>query len=327
MCNNSAQNVKYLAKGCYTRIMNNLMTLLYEKQAIEKELSDLFYGTIQIREKNGRKYIYVYRREAGVLRAKYCGEESDSLKEKIKQDNALAKELKQRLKEIDRELTKLGYVKADGFSDRVLINAAIAKRELVNSVYNQSILEGIATTYSETEELINEGQVRNMNADDVQKIINLKRSWTFVTDTDIISYPTNYALLCQINDLVETNLDMTPGKIRSTPVRIGGSSYIPPMPIESQVKERLNEIIDKPVSVDVAIELILFVMKSQLFIDGNKRTAVVFGNHYLIRHGLGLLVIPAELTSEYKKRLVAYYEGRDEEDIRLFLKEKCWYQI
>lgn len=65
-------------------------------------------------------------------------------------------------------------------------------------------------------------------------------------------------------------------------------------------------------------------MKTQVFIDGNKRAAIIFANHYLISKGKGLLVVPFELVSEFKKLLIAYYEEHDTESIKLFLKEKCW---
>ena len=45
-------------------------------------------------------------------------------------------------------------------------------------------------------------------------------------------------------------------------------------------------------AIDVAINLCLYVMKTQVFIDGNKRAAVIFANHYMISKGAGLLVIP-----------------------------------
>jgi hypothetical protein len=43
----------------------------------------------------------------------------------------------------------------------------------------------------------------------------------------------------------------------------------------------------------------------------------------LIRHGLGLIVIPAERVDEYKKLLVAFYETDDKEAISAFLRDKC----
>ena len=68
----------------------------------------------------------------------------------------------------------------------------------------------------------------------------------------------------------------------------------------------------------------MYSMKTQIFIDGNKRASVIFANHYLIAHGQGLLVIPEEHVPEFKKKLIAYYEGKDIDDIGSFLKEKCW---
>ena len=65
-------------------------------------------------------------------------------------------------------------------------------------------------------------------------------------------------------------------------------------------------------------------MKTQVFVDGNKRASVIFANHYLISHGQGLLVIPEKDVPEFKKLLVAYYEGEDINVIATFLKEKCW---
>ena len=85
----------------------------------------------------------------------------------------------------------------------------------------------------------------------------------------------------------------------------------------------LLEILNKEISLETAIELVLFVMKKQIFTDGNKRTAVIFANHYMISHGLGIIVIPAELVDEYKKLLVLYYEDRDLVSIKDFLKDKC----
>lgn len=68
-------------------------------------------------------------------------------------------------------------------------------------------------------------------------------------------------------------------------------------------------------------------MKAQVFIDGNKRAAVIFANHYLIAHGQGVLVIPEKKVPEFKKLLVQFYEGEDISIIRGFLKTKCWQTI
>ena len=79
--------------------------------------------------------------------------------------------------------------------------------------------------------------------------------------------------------------------------------------------------------MDIAIELLLYTMKKQIFIDGNKRTSVIFSNHYLISKGKGIITIPVEIIDEFKNMLIAYYEGKDENNIKKFIKEKCYIEI
>ena len=59
----------------------------------------------------------------------------------------------------------------------------------------------------------------------------------------------------------------------------------------------------------------MYGVKTQIFIDGNKRASVIFANHYLVAHGQGFLVIPEKHVPEFKKKLVAYYEGNDIEKL------------
>ena len=111
-------------------------------------------------------------------------------------------------------------------------------------------------------------------------------------------------------------------------MKIGGTDYIPPIPIETVVIENLERILNSKKSIiDRAIELCLYIMKTQAFIDGNKRTAVIFANHYLVGHGNGILVIPEKKVPEFKKLLVDYYEGRGSKLIREFLKNECWSKL
>lgn len=65
-------------------------------------------------------------------------------------------------------------------------------------------------------------------------------------------------------------------------------------------------------------------MKSNLFVDVNKKAAVIFANQYLIAHYGGMLVISKDEVPRFKKLLVKYYRGEDESIIASFLKEHCW---
>jgi len=304
-----------------------IISKVAQKEALVKELDSLLYGSVEIRERGNSSYIYVHYREDGVVRTKYAGEYTDALYNVILNNTSRAKAIKKSIKKLDQELRGLGYVECD-IPEDVAKNIDFAKRHLVDTIYNQAVLEGIATTYADTETIIEGGKVSNMAVDDVRKVINLKHAWEFVCNPNVLMANTDFGLMCEINRLVEEGFYYNAGKVRSTPVSIGGTMWRPQLPIESVVREELNAIIQSQMDiVDKAIEVLLYVMKRQIFIDGNKRTAVILANHMLIAKGKGLVVIPNDKVEEYKNLLIAYYEGKDDVSIKEFLRKFAFVEI
>ena len=196
------------------------------------------------------------------------------------------------------------------------------------NIYDQAVLEGVATSFPQTEEIIENGKVFGVTATDVQKILNLKHAWEFILDRDVAASRSDYYMLSYIAGLVNEGFFADGGRIRGVPVTIGGSSYVPPLPNEPDVKDRIREIVEvEDEAVNTAIKLCLYCMKTQIFLDGNKLAAVIFANHYLISHGGGGLVIPEKEVPEFKRLLVRYYVGEDDSVIASFLKERCWKTI
>ena len=64
-----------------------IMNLLQSKQLLEHELQLLAYGSVEIRENDSNKYIYVQYREDGVVLTKYVGEYSEELYNLILNNN------------------------------------------------------------------------------------------------------------------------------------------------------------------------------------------------------------------------------------------------
>ena len=305
----------------------DLLTLLEEKKHLEETLNNLIYGSIEIREKSNKKYIYLHKREEGLSTTKFIGEYSKDLHNLILENNIKAKELRKKLKLITKDLKSQGYVDKE-LSDEVALNIDFARSHMADTIYKQAVLEGIATTYADTETIIEGGKVNNMTAEDVLKVVNLKHAWEFVLNKNVLLGPTNFALLSEINKLILEDFYYNAGKVRSTPVRIGGTDWKPELPFESVIKEELDKLLNKKLSiVDKAIELILFVMKKQIFIDGNKRTAIIFANLLLIKNGKGLIVIPNEQVEKFKSLLISYYEGKDVKKIKEFLKNSCYIKL
>ena len=307
---------------------NNLETiqlLLQDKADFQARLNLIPYdGSPEVKENNSGRYLYIRKRVNGKLTSTYVDVYSDELYQLLLRNTREARELRKNIRRIDKELASLGYSSSE-LSVEVEKNLDFARANLKSNIYDQAVLEGVATTFPQTEEILEKGIVNGMTADDVQKILNLKHSWEFILDKDVVQADTDYYLLCHIAKLVNEGFFSYGGKIRNVPVTIGGTKYVPPIPIESVVIERIDEILSsKKKHIDKAIELCMYCMKTQVFVDGNKRASVIFANHYLIAHGQGLLVIPEKEVPEFKKLLVKYYEGEKIEIIADFLKEKCW---
>ena len=301
--------------------------LLRQKADATARLNLLAYdGSPEIKVKNGRRYLYVRKRVASRLSSTYVDVYSDELYQLLLRNAREGRELRKTIRHLDKALAALGYREGE-LSPDVLKNLDFARANIKANIYDQAVLEGVATSFPQTEEIINNGIVNGVKASDVQKILNLKHAWEFILDTNVLLSPSSYYVLCHIAKLVNEGFFMDGGRIRGVPVTIGGTSYIPPLPIESIVREDLDARLSAAAEpVDTAIELCLYCMKTQIFNDGNKRAAVIYANHYLIAHAGGLLVIPETEVPEFKHRLVAYYEGRYEAEIKRFLKEKCWKQ-
>ena len=290
-----------------------LQSLLRERAELRSRLSLLPYdGTPEIKLVSDSKYLYVRKRILDKVSSTYVGPYSDDLYNLLIKNNVEAKSIRKSIRRIEKELAKLNYSE-DDVDPKVLINLEFARSNMKQIIYDQAVLEGVATTFPDTETIIENGKVNNVKAEDVQKILNLKHAWEFILDKDVLKAPTNYYLSSYIAKLVNEGFYQDGGKIRGVPVTIGGSTYIPPMPIEIQVKEEIDNILKKDVDKkEIAIELLLYVMKTQIFNDGNKRTAVIFANHYMIANALGLVIIPYDSVPEFKKLLVLYYEGNSD---------------
>lgn len=307
---------------------NEIQELLRSRADLNARLNLMPYdGTPEIKKRGNEKYLYVRKRVAGKQTSTYVGAYTEELYNLLLRNAREAREIRKELRSIDKQLANAGYSE-DELSSDVINNIAFARANMKMNIYDQAVLEGVATSFPQTEEIIDNGKIFGVTATDVQKILNLKHAWEFILDRDVIASRSDYYMLSHIARVVNEGFFAEGGRIRGVPVTIGGSSYVPPLPNELDVKEKIREIIEESDEViNTAIKLCLYCMKTQIFLDGNKRASVIFANHYLISHGGGFLVIPEKEVPEFKRLLVKYYEGEDIAVIADFMKRYCWKKI
>jgi len=157
---------------------------------------------------------------------------------------------------------------------------------------------------------------------DIVAVNNLKHAWQFVLEN--VEYPVDYPFICRINRLVDgDNLIIKAGFLRNMSVSIGGTTWKPDLPIEAQIKEQLDDIrcIESP--TERAITLMLYIIRKQIFLDGNKRTAMLAANAEMIASGCRVITVPIEKQCNFTALLVSFYESGDMIDIKKFIYDEC----
>ncbi len=163
-----------------------IQALLRERADLNARLSLIPYeGTPEIKEMKGQKYLYTRKRVGSRVTSTYVGVYSDELYQLLLRDTRDARELRKQIRKLDKRLAEAGYQEGE-LSVRVTQNLDFARANMKANIYDQAVLEGVATSFPQTEEIIENGKVNGMTASDVQKILNLKHAWEFILDQDVI---------------------------------------------------------------------------------------------------------------------------------------------
>lgn len=193
----------------------------------------------------------------------------------------------------------------------------MAKRNIVDCIYSSARIEGIAVTFPDTQQIYEGRRVAGLTIDDINKVNNLKHAWQFLFDS--LDYPLDILYLRQLNQIINTGLMSDAGNLRNYDVNIGGTSWKPDIPEKEQIINNLNHIMEMECCTQKAIKMMLYIMRTQMFSDGNKRVAQLAANQILIQGGKGLLRIPVEKNNEFFELLVKFYETNQDEQITEFL--------
>lgn len=202
-------------------------------------------------------------------------------------------------------------------------NIEIAKRTLVDAIYKSANLEGIAVTYAQTIDVLNNVNVASLKPTEISKVFCLRDAWHYTLDH--INDDMNLAFLEEIHALVaRADVEYYElGKIRTSDVLISGTVWRPELPDAEKLHTEMMEIMKMPCNTDKALTLMLWIMRNQIFKDGNKRVATIAANKVIVENGCGIVAVPVELDGTFKQMLVEFYESNDDTAIKKFLYEKC----
>lgn len=203
-------------------------------------------------------------------------------------------------------------------------NIFVAKKYLKDSIYRSAFLEGIAVTFPQTEAILENATVNNVPAKDIAKVFGLRDGWEYILNN--LDAPLDLKYLEDLHQIIakeDVPWDRL-GKLRTENVRISGTNYIPDLPDSNTIHTELTNILTADITdTDKAITLMLYLMRTQLFLDGNKRVATMACNKVLVATGHGIFSLPPELKEQFTTELVEYYKTGDMDALKTLIYDNC----
>lgn len=202
-------------------------------------------------------------------------------------------------------------------------NLFLAKRLLVDSIYKSANLEGIAVTFAETNDILNDVNISKLKPSEITKICCMRDAWKYLFD--YIDDTLDLDFLENIHEhLAHADVEYYDlGRIRDVDVMISGTTWRPELPDPEVLHKELQQIMKTENATERAINVLLWIMRSQVFKDGNKRVATLAANKILIESGHGIFSVPVDSDGAFKTRLVKFYETNDMSDFKRWIYDTC----
>ena len=214
---------------------------------------------------------------------------------------------------------------SDKFQLTLEQNRFLARKNIVEVIHSISRLENVNTTFPQTKTIIDGMSVSGISTHDIQVVLNLKNAWQYILSTDV---PFDLGLACKINSFVAYNESLAWGELRTGNVGISGVSFVPEIPIKADVEQMLNDLNHLPISMTHRVlKTMYYMMRNQLFWDGNKRSAMICANYQLIMSGCGVLNINESQLETWHTLLSDFYEMNDDNEIIAWTYENCLYGL
>lgn len=211
----------------------------------------------------------------------------------------------------------------DKFNLTIEQNKKIVIDNLPEIIFNSTELEDFELTIKQITDIIKTGGYHNISYESLIATKNILSSWDYILEN--INSSISVYTFQDIHEIIGDEIIIGNGNMRSTEVRISRCSYIPPKPSYFETIDIIQGIANNT-SLSIterAITLMLTLMKTQYFRDGNKRTSTFLANLMMLQNGKGIITIPGNKTDYFSEILVGYYETDNMDLVKNFIYEEC----
>lgn len=211
--------------------------------------------------------------------------------------------------ELCNTATKNFHNRAKGVSD--LIHQKELERFVIELSWKSSKIEGNTYTILDTERLIREGiPAEGKTKDETVMILNHKKAFDYILEIKQNNQPMHLRQIENIHRILVEGLGVAYGA-RKGAVGITGSDYMP-LELHVQIQEQFENLVNllqkKQDPYTQALLAVVGISYLQPFEDGNKRTARLIANAFLLLGDCAPLSYRNVDEKDYREALLVFYE-------------------
>lgn len=284
----------------------DLVNLIQNYEYYLDRLSSLVYGSLDIRERDNKKYIYVHFRKDGKIITKYVGEYTENLYNEILSNNVEIKEINKKIRYIEKYIKEKDYKKKE-VSEETKDNIRKVSNNKEKLLLDLAKLENINISVENIYNILSNTEVNNILSDEVVKFYNLLNGFEYLLNEEYYKFEFNTGLLCSINKRMNHN-----------------SIFLNDYALET-INKDIKSIMDRDIPISSkAIELLLYILRRNIFKVNNLSTAFIFSNMYLLYNSNGVLTVPFEFIDRFKSMIATFSNGKDTRILKKFIITKCY---
>ena len=156
----------------------DLVNLIQNYEYYLDRLSSLVYGSLDIRGRDNKKYIYVHFRKDGKIITKYVGEYTENLYNEILSNNVEIKEINKKIRYIEKYIKEKDYKKKE-VSEETKDNIRKVSNNKEKLLLDLAKLENINISVENIYNILSNTEVNNILSDEVVKFYNLLNGFEY----------------------------------------------------------------------------------------------------------------------------------------------------
>lgn len=179
--------------------------------------------------------------------------------------------------------------------------------ELLNELLK---LEGYNFPMDKTQKIYDKETIENADIRFVNSVLNLKEGCRLIIEN--LTSEITFDLLISLNRVIGRDDSFDWGVIRNSRLFLDGTSYVAQIPNKENVELKLKEILDIETPIEKAINLLVYLLKENIFWGRNISLSFIISNKIMIENGCGIIMVKSSYANEFKNLLNEYLEDESQ---------------